>query len=426
MLDPKLLRSDLDAVAHQLARRGFTLDTDTLQALEEQRKAIQVQTQNLQAERNSRSKGIGKAKAAGEDIAPLLQEVEGLGEQLGKQEEELAQLQEQLNSILMGIPNILHESVPEGKGEDDNVELRKWGELPAFDFEPKDHVELGEQLGQLDFETAAKVTGSRFSVIQGPLARLHRALIQFMLDTHTRHHGYREVYVPYLVNADSLRGTGQLPKFEEDLFKTSSDPDYYLIPTAEVPVTNLVRGTITEAESMPLRYTAHTPGFRSEAGSYGKDTRGMIRQHQFEKVEMVQMVRPQDSWAALEELTGHAESILQKLELPYRVVTLCSGDIGFSAAKTYDLEVWLPGQQKYREISSCSNFGDFQARRMQARWRNPDSGKPELLHTLNGSGLAIGRTLVAIMENCQQADGSIRVPEALEHYMGGIEVIRAA
>ena len=426
MLDPKLLRSDLDAVAHQLARRGFTLDTDTLQALEEQRKAIQVQTQNLQAERNSRSKGIGKAKAAGEDIAPLLQEVEGLGEQLGKQEEELAQLQEQLNSILMGIPNILHESVPEGKGEDDNVELRKWGELPAFDFEPKDHVELGEQLGQLDFETAAKVTGSRFSVIQGPLARLHRALIQFMLDTHTRHHGYREVYVPYLVNADSLRGTGQLPKFEEDLFKTSSDPDYYLIPTAEVPVTNLVRGTITEAESMPLRYTAHTPCFRSEAGSYGKDTRGMIRQHQFEKVEMVQMVRPQDSWAALEELTGHAESILQKLELPYRVVTLCSGDIGFSAAKTYDIEVWLPGQQKYREISSCSNFGDFQARRMQARWRNPDSGKPELLHTLNGSGLAIGRTLVAIMENCQQADGSIRVPEALEHYMGGIEVIRAA
>ena len=426
MLDPKLLRSDLDAVAHQLARRGFTLDTDTLQALEEQRKAIQVQTQNLQAERNSRSKGIGKAKAAGEDIAPLLQEVEGLGEQLGKQEEELAQLQEQLNSILMGIPNILHESVPEGKGEDDNVELRKWGELPAFDFEPKDHVELGEQLGQLDFETAAKVTGSRFSVIQGPLARLHRALIQFMLDTHTRHHGYREVYVPYLVNADSLRGTGQLPKFEEDLFKTRSDPDYYLIPTAEVPVTNLVRGTITEAESMPLRYTAHTPCFRSEAGSYGKDTRGMIRQHQFEKVEMVQMVRPQDSWAALEELTGHAESILQKLELPYRVVTLCSGDIGFSAAKTYDLEVWLPGQQKYREISSCSNFGDFQARRMQARWRNPDSGKPELLHTLNGSGLAIGRTLVAIMENCQQADGSIRVPEALEHYMGGIEVIRAA
>jgi seryl-tRNA synthetase len=426
MLDPKLLRSDLDAVAQQLARRGFTLDTDTLQALEEQRKAIQVQTQNLQAERNSRSRGIGKAKAAGEDIAPLLQEVEGLGEQLGKQEEELAQLQEQLNSILMGIPNILHESVPEGKGEDDNVELRKWGELPAFDFEPKDHVELGEQLGQLDFETAAKVTGSRFSVIQGPLARLHRALIQFMLDTHTRHHGYREVYVPYLVNADSLRGTGQLPKFEEDLFKTSSDPDYYLIPTAEVPVTNLVRGTITEAESMPLRYTAHTPCFRSEAGSYGKDTRGMIRQHQFEKVEMVQMVRPQDSWAALEELTGHAESILQKLELPYRVVTLCSGDIGFSAAKTYDLEVWLPGQQKYREISSCSNFGDFQARRMQARWRNPDSGKPELLHTLNGSGLAIGRTLVAIMENCQQADGSIRVPEALEHYMGGIEVIRAA
>ena len=426
MLDPKLLRSDLERVAEQLSRRGFVLDTDSLQALEERRKDIQMQTQELQAERNSRSRGIGKAKVAGEDIAPLLKEVEGLGDQLKQKEEQLASLQDELNTILMGIPNLPHDSVPDGKGEDDNVELRKWGELPAFDFEPKDHVDLGEQLGQLDFETAAKVTGSRFSVIQGPLARLHRALIQFMLDTHTRHHGYCEVYVPYLVNAESLRGTGQLPKFEEDLFKTSSDPDYYLIPTAEVPVTNLARGTITEAESMPLRYAAHTPCFRSEAGSYGKDTRGMIRQHQFEKVEMVQMVRPQDSWAALEELTGHAESILQKLELPYRVVTLCSGDIGFSAAKTYDLEVWLPGQQKYREISSCSNFGDFQARRMQARWRNPESGKPELLHTLNGSGLAIGRTLVAIMENYQQADGSIRVPEALEHYMGGIEVIRAA
>jgi seryl-tRNA synthetase len=426
MLDPKLLRSDLADVARQLARRGYTLDTDTLQALEEQRKEIQVQTQQLQAERNSRSKGIGKAKAAGADIAPLLQEVEGLGTQLKAKEEELAELQERLNAILMGIPNILHASVPAGKGEEDNQELRQWGQRPAFDFEPKDHVDLGEQLGQLDFEIAAKLTGSRFSVIQGPLARLHRALIQFMLDTHTRQHGYRELYVPYLVNADSLRGTGQLPKFEEDLFKTSSDPDYYLIPTAEVPVTNLARNTITEAESLPLRYTAHTPCFRSEAGSYGKDTRGMIRQHQFEKVEMVQLVRPQDSYTALEELTGHAESILQKLGLAYRVVALCSGDIGFSAAKTYDLEVWLPGQQKYREISSCSNFEDFQARRMQARWRNPDTGKPELLHTLNGSGLAVGRTLVAVMENYQQADGSIRVPEALQHYMGGIDVIRAS
>jgi len=424
MLDPKLIRSDLAGVARQLARRGFTLDTDTLQALEEQRKAIQVQTQQLQAERNSRSKGIGKAKASGADIAPLLQEVEGLGAQLKAKEEELAELQERLNGILMGIPNLLHTAVPDGKGEEDNRELRTWGQPPAFDFEPKDHVDLGEQLGQLDFETAAKLTGSRFSVIQGPLARLHRALIQFMLDTHTRDHGYREVYVPYLVNADSLRGTGQLPKFEEDLFRTCSDPAYYLIPTAEVPVTNLARNTIIEAEALPLRYTAHTPCFRSEAGSYGKDTRGMIRQHQFEKVEMVQLVRPQDSWTALEELTGHAEGILQKLALPYRVVALCSGDIGFSAAMTYDLEVWLPGQQKYREISSCSNFGDFQARRMQARWRNPETGKPELLHTLNGSGLAVGRTLVAIMENYQQADGSIRVPQALHPYMGGIEVIQ--
>jgi seryl-tRNA synthetase len=423
MLDPKLLRSDIKLVAAQLARRGYTLDTGTLQSLDERRRDIQVTTQQLQAERNSRSKGIGKAKAAGEDIAPLLQEVEGLGDQLKAKEEELVTLQAELHAILMGIPNLPHDSVPEGSGEDDNREIRRWGDLPEFDFEPRDHVDLGEQLGLLDFETAAKLTGSRFSVIQGPLARLHRALIQFMLDTHTRRHGYRELYVPYLVNADSLRGTGQLPKFEADLFKTGSDPDYYLIPTAEVPVTNLVRDVIVEAADMPLRYTAHTPCFRSEAGSYGKDTRGMIRQHQFEKVEMVQMVRPQDSYAALEELTGHAEAILQALELPYRVVVLCSGDIGFSAAKTYDLEVWLPGQQKYREISSCSNFEAFQARRMQARWRNPETGKPELLHTLNGSGLAVGRTLVAIMENFQQADGSIRVPDVLQGYMGDVAVI---
>jgi seryl-tRNA synthetase len=423
MLDPKLLRSDINLVAAQLARRGYTLDTGTLQDLDERRKSIQVATQQLQAERNSRSKGIGRAKAAGKDIAPLLQEVEGLGEQLKAKEDELVTLQAELNAILMGIPNLPHDSVPDGGGEDDNREVRRWGELPEFGFEPRDHVDLGEKLGQLDFETATKLTGSRFAVIQGPLARLHRALIQFMLDSHTRRHGYRELYVPYLVNADSLRGTGQLPKFEADLFRTSSDPDYYLIPTAEVPVTNLVRDVIVDAADLPLRYTAHTPCFRSEAGSYGKDTRGMIRQHQFEKVEMVQMVRPQDSYSALEELTGHAEAILQALELPYRVVTLCTGDIGFSAAKTYDLEVWLPGQQKYREISSCSNFEAFQARRMQARWRNPETGKPELLHTLNGSGLAVGRTLVAVMENFQQADGSIRVPEVLQGYMGDVSVI---
>ena len=423
MLDPKLLRSDLDTVSQQLARRGFTLDTGTLQTLEERRKSIQVETQELQAERNSRSKGIGKAKAAGEDIAPLLKEVEGLGDQLKAKEQELALLQDELTGLLMGIPNIPHESVPAGKGEEDNPVLRTWGEPTAFGYEARDHVDLGEQLGQLDFEAASRLTGSRFCVMQGPLARLQRALTQFMLDTHTRDHGYREVYVPYLVNADSLRGTGQLPKFEEDLFRTSGEADYYLIPTAEVPVTNLARGSILEADQLPVRYTAHTPCFRSEAGSYGKDTRGMIRQHQFEKVELVQLVAPGQSYDALEQLTGHAETILQQLQLPYRVVTLCSGDIGFSAAKTYDLEVWLPGQQKYREISSCSNFEAFQARRMQARWRNPETGKPELLHTVNGSGLAVGRALVAVMENYQQADGSIQIPDVLKPYMGGIEVI---
>ncbi|MGB5440892.1 MAG: serine--tRNA ligase [Gammaproteobacteria bacterium] len=426
MLDPKLLRNDLEVTAQQLSRRRFVLDTGRLQTLEASRKAIQVQTQALQAERNARSKAIGKAKAAGEDISPLLQEVEGLGEQLKDKEEQLASLQNELNAILMGIPNIPHESVPDGMGEDDNPTIRSWGERPVFEFEARDHVDLGEQLGQLDFESGAKLAGTRFSVMQGPLANLHRALIQFMLDTHTRKHGYREVYVPYLVNADSLRGTGQLPKFEEDLFKLSGDSGYYLIPTAEVPVTNLVRDTILEAESLPLRFAAHTPCFRSEAGSYGKDTRGMIRQHQFEKVEMVQLVRPEDSYTALEQLTGHAEAILQKLELPYRVVDLCTGDLGFSASKTYDLEVWLPGQQKYREISSCSNFEAFQARRMQARWRNPETGKPELLHSLNGSGLAVGRTLVAVMENYQQVDGSIAVPEALQGYIGGMEKISAS
>ncbi len=424
MLDPKLLRNDLEGVARQLARRGFTLDTAKLQALEQQRKDIQALTQELQAERNGHSKNIGKAKANGEDIAPLLKEVEGLGEQLKSREDELAHVQAELNDILLGIPNIPHATVPEGKGEEDNQEFRTWGEPTQFDFEAKDHVDLGEQLGLIDFETAAKLTGSRFCVIQGPLAQLHRALIQFMLDTHTREHGYREVYVPYLVNSDSLKGTGQLPKFEEDLFKMEGESGYYLIPTAEVPVTNLARDTIIDAETLPVRYTAHTPCFRSEAGSYGKDTRGMIRQHQFEKVEMVQLVRPEDSYDALEQLTAHAETILQTLKLPYRVVTLCTGDTGFSAAKTYDLEVWLPGQKKYREISSCSNFEAFQARRMQARWRNPETGKPELLHTINGSGLAVGRTLVAVMENYQQADGSIIVPDVLRNYMGGLDILK--
>jgi seryl-tRNA synthetase len=423
MLDPKLIRTDLDQVAAALARRGFALDSARLEELEERRKALQIKAQDLQTQRNRRSKEIGMAKGAGVDIGPLLEQIEGLGSQHKEAEAELAQLQEELGDALMGIPNMPHASVPDGRGEADNREIRRWGEPRAPDFEPADHVDLGERLGLLDFQSAARISGARFSVIQGPLARLHRALIQFMLDVHSREHGYTEVYVPYLVNADSLRGTGQLPKFEEDLFRTCSDPAYYLIPTAEVPVTNLVRGTITEDDAMPLRFVAHTPCFRSEAGSYGKDTRGMIRQHQFEKVELVQVVRPQDSYAALEALTGHAEAILQRLELPYRVVALCTGDMGFSAAKTYDLEVWLPGQQKYREISSCSNFEAFQARRMQARWRNPQTGKPELVHTLNGSGLAVGRTLVAVMENYQQADGSIRIPAPLQSYMGGLESI---
>ncbi len=424
MLDPKYVRNELDAVAEQLERRGFVLDKQNIEALETRRKAIQVKTESLQAERNSRSKAIGKAKAAGEDIQPLLDEVAGLGEQLDSARHELETVQNELDALLMSIPNIPHESVPEGRDEADNLEVRRWGEVPTFDFEVKDHVDIGEQLCGMEFDTAVKLSGSRFAVLRGPLARLHRALTQFMLDTHTGEHGYQECYVPYLVNADSLRGTGQLPKFEEDLFATRGDDPLYLIPTAEVPLTNLVRDEIVEADKMPLRLTAHTPCFRSEAGSYGKDTRGLIRQHQFEKVEMVQIVRPEDSYAVLEELTGHAETILQKLALPYRVVNLCSGDIGFSAAKTYDLEVWLPGQQAYREISSCSNFEAFQARRMKARWRNPDTGKPELVHTVNGSGLAVGRTLVAVLENCQQADGSVRVPAVLQSYMGGLTCIK--
>ncbi|MBU1190212.1 MAG: serine--tRNA ligase [Gammaproteobacteria bacterium] len=425
MLDPKRLRTELAQVAAELARRGYTLDVARIQALEEERKIIQVHTQELQAERNSRSKAIGQAKAKGEDVAPLLEQVAGLGEELDTAKLKLDQLQTDFDAVLMAIPNIPHSSVPNGKGEDENVEVRRWGEPRQFDFEPKDHVDIGEALGQLDFETATKITGTRFAVMNGSLARMHRALIQFMLDTHSAKHGYTETYVPYLVNADSLRGTGQLPKFEADLFALKGEQTYYLIPTAEVPVTNILRDVIVDAEYMPRKYVCHTPCFRSEAGSYGKDTRGMIRQHQFEKIEMVQAVRPQDSYQALEELTGHAETILQNLGLPYRVMALCTGDMGFSSAKTYDLEVWLPGQQKYREISSCSNFEDFQARRMQARWRNPETGKPELLHTLNGSGLAVGRTLVAIMENYQQADGSVNVPEALRGYMGGVDVIRA-
>jgi seryl-tRNA synthetase len=420
MLDPKLIRTDISAVAVQLKRRGYDLDVAAIESLEAKRKACQVQTEQLQSERNSKSKSIGKAKAAGEDIQPLLDEVAGLGESLDRAKAELGDIQAQLDAILMGIPNIPDDSVPDGKDESDNVEIRRWGEPRKFDFEVKDHVDVGAGLAALDFETASKLTGSRFVVMRGQLAKLHRALIQFMLDLHTAEHGYAEVYVPYIVNSDSLRGTGQLPKFEEDLFCVDRDAGYYLIPTAEVPVTNLARGEIIEADELPLKLTSHTPCFRSEAGSYGKDTRGMIRQHQFEKVEMVQMVNPEQAWEALEELTGHAETVLQKLELPYRVVTLCAGDIGFSAAKTYDLEVWLPGQQAYREISSCSCFTDFQARRMQARWRNPDTGKPELVYTINGSGLAVGRTLVAILENYQQEDGSVVVPDALKPYMNGI------
>ena len=423
MLDPQVLRADLDFVAAQLARRGLTLDTARIEVLETRRKAIQVRTQELQGERNSRSKLIGQAKKAGEDVGPLLARVADLGDQLKAAEVELATVQEDLREIALGLPNLPHASVPDGRAEADNREERRWGEPRVFAFTPKDHVDLGVPTGWMDFDTAAKLAGARFVVLSGPLARLHRALIQFMLDTHTREHGYVEVYVPYLVNADSLYGTGQLPKFEQDLFKVPGERDYYLIPTAEVPVTNLARDLILDADRLPCKWVAHTPCFRSEAGSYGKDTRGMIRQHQFEKVELVQLVRPADSFAALEALTGHAEAILQRLELPYRVVSLCAGDLGFSAAKTYDLEVWLPGQQKYREISSCSNFLDFQARRLQARWRNPDTGKPELLHTLNGSGLAVGRTLVAVLENYQEADGRLRIPTALRPYLGGAEFV---
>jgi seryl-tRNA synthetase len=426
MIDPKLLRTSLDDVARQLGRRGYRLDTQALATLEEKRKKVQVIAQQFQSERNAKSKAIGVAKSKGEDTSRLMQEVAQIGAAQKQAETELEQIQNDINEIALGIPNVPHASVPDGKDENDNQEVRRWGEPGRPGFTPKDHVDLGAALGMMDFDTAAKIAGARFVVMSGALARLHRALIQFMLDLHTREHGYTETYVPYLANADSLRGTGQLPKFEQDLFALSGEQRYYLIPTAEVPVTNIVRDVIVDAGYMPRKYVCHTPCFRSEAGSYGKDTRGMIRQHQFEKVELVQVVRPTDSYQALEELTGHAETVLRRLELPYRVVTLCTGDMGFAAAKTYDIEVWLPGQQKFREISSCSNFEDFQARRMQARWRNPQSGKPELVHTLNGSALAVGRTLVAIMENYQDDTGAIRVPRALHPYMGGVEKIEVA
>jgi len=423
MLDPKLFRQDMEQVAKQLSRRNVQPDVALLEQLEVQRKQVQTRTQELQAERNARSKEIGRAKAQGEDIQPLLQQVESLGDELKQQESELSRIQQQLQAYYLQLPNILDDDVADGTSEDDNIEILRWGEPKSFDFDVKDHVDLGAGLGQMDFDAAAKITCSRFTTMRGSLARLHRALIQLMLDIHTTEHGYTECYVPYLVNAASLTGTGQLPKFEDDVFRVDIEPPLYLIPTAEVPVTNLVRNEILDDSQLPLHMVAHTPCFSSEDGSYGRDTRGMIRQHQFEKVELVQIVRAEDSPAALEELTGHAETILQRLELPYRKVMLCAGDTGFSSAKTYDLEVWLPGHQQYREISSCSNFRDFQARRLKARWRNPQTGKPELVNTLNGSGLAVGRTLVAVMENYHQSDGSIIVPEALQPYMGSMTKI---
>jgi seryl-tRNA synthetase len=443
MLDIQILRNELDNVAARLATRGYTLDTARFETLEAERKAIQTRTQELQAKRNATSKQIGMAKAKGEDVAPIMAEVGLLGEELKQLESKLPQVLLEMDAFLAVIPNLPHAGVPVGKSEADNIEIRCVGDIPAFDFQVKDHVSLGEGLDGLDFETAAKIAGSRFSLLKGQLARLHRALAQFMLDTHTEQHGYTETYVPYIVNQDSMRGTGQLPKFKGDLFevrpgvqKDVLDPTggetiqfalstFYLIPTAEVPVTNMVRDTIVPLEQLPLKYVAHTPCFRSEAGSYGRDTRGMIRQHQFDKVELVQIVHPEKSYEALEQLRGHAETILQKLKLPYRVVKLCTGDMGFSAALTYDIEVWLPAQNTYREISSCSNFESFQARRMQARFRN-SAGKTELVHTLNGSGLAVGRTWVAVLENYQQRDGSVVVPEVLRPYMGGLEVIKAS
>jgi seryl-tRNA synthetase len=419
MLDPQLLRADPDTVASELKPRGYELDTAAWRELEARRKELQVAVQDLQNRKNQSAKSIGQAKSRGEDIQPLLDEVKNLGEDLARIEAEFNAVRDRQQAWLMEIPNLPLAEVPAGKDETDNVEIRKWSEPTRFEFEPRGHVELGEANGMIDAQSAARIAGSRFVVLRDGLSRLHRALAQFMLDVHTQEHGYTELYLPYLVNGETMTGTGQLPKFEDDAFATTDDPPRYLIPTAEVPMTNMVAGEIIEAAALPLRFTSQTPCFRREAGSYGKDTRGIIRQHQFEKVELVQITRPADSVAALDELTGHAESILQRLGIPYRVVILCTGDMGFSAAKTFDIEAWLPGQGAYREISSCSVCTDFQARRMKARWRNPDTGKPELVHTLNGSGLAVGRTLIAVMENYQQQDGSIRIPDVLQPYMGG-------
>lgn len=420
MIDPKLLRTDPEAVARNLARRGYRLDVAALKALEEKRKPWAVEVDRLRAERNANAKAVGMAKGRGGDVSALLARGEALTSELARAEGELIGVQNELEQWQLGLPNLLHDSVPDGRDEQSNLEVRRWGEPRRFSFTPRDHVDIGERLGGLDFEAAARISGSRFVVMRGAVARLHRALAQFMLDLHTREHGYTEVYVPYLVQPQALFGTGQLPRFEQDLFAVRGEQSLFLIPTAEVPVTNLVRGQIVAAEQLPLKWVAHTPCFRSEAGAAGKDTRGMIRNHQFDKVELVQIVRPADSYAALEELTGHAETVLRRLEIPYRAVALCAGDVGAGSAKTYDLEAWLPSQQRYREISSCSNFEAFQARRMQARWRNPDGGKPEPVHTLNGSGLAVGRTLVAVLENYQNEDGTVSVPAALQSHMGGI------
>lgn len=422
MIDPRRLRQDIETIAAELKKRGYSLNTARFNELEEQRKALQIEVQELQSERNNTSKKIGQAKAKGEDTSAIMASVADLGKRLGEAEGKLNTISEALEEILLDMPNVPHSSVPVGKDENENVELKKWGEPTQFEFEPKDHVDLGDPLG-MDFEAAAKISGARFVVLKSNMARLHRALAQFMLDTHTAEHGYTEVNVPVVVNSRSLYGTAQLPKFSEDLFKLDDERDFYLIPTAEVPVTNLAQDAIFDEAELPAQFVAHSNCFRSEAGSYGRDTRGMIRQHQFEKVELVHFVKPEDSYDALERLTRHAEIILEKLELPYRRVTLCTGDMGFAAAKTYDLEVWLPGQQKYREISSCSNCEDFQARRLKARFRNSETGKPELMHTLNGSGLAVGRTLVAVLENYQEADGRIRIPEVLKPYMNNAEYL---
>jgi seryl-tRNA synthetase len=426
VIDAKLLRSDPDSVAKNLARRGFTLDVDALRKLDDRRKLAQVQNDQLRSERNSHAKAVGMAKGRGEDIAPLIAKGDELTRNLAAVDKQLADIQSEVDELVSRLPNLLHESVPDGRDETGNVEVRRWGTPRTFDFAPKDHVALGEALGGLDFEAASKISGARFVVMRSGLARLHRALGQFMLDLHTREHGYTEVYVPYLVQPHALFGTGQLPKFKQDLFAIEGEQQFHLIPTAEVPVTNLVRDSIVPAEQLPLKFVAHTPCFRSEAGAAGKDTRGMIRQHQFDKVEVVQIVRPADSYAALEALTANAEEVLKRLELPYRVMALCAGDIGNGSAKTYDIEVWLPGQGLFREISSCSNFEAYQARRMQARWRNPETSKPEPVHTLNGSALAVGRTFVAVLENYQAANGTIRVPSVLQPYMGGLEVVEAA